>query len=258
VRWLLNPAYAAIHKVRPRALVGGGVTAPRAGTGGVSPVEWIRGMKAAGARLDAYAHNPYPLTRTETPFSGGCDHCETISLATLDRLVTELDAAFGKRKRIWLTEFGYQTNPPDPWLGVSWGKQALYVSQSALRAYLAPRVDMLIHFVFRDEPEIGRWQSGVFTVAGRKKPAYNALRLPFTQRSRDRLTTTLWGQVRPGQGVRQYRLERLSNGRWQPVGATARTSATGVFTRVVRAGPGARFRVIGLGSRFASPVLVVR
>ena len=34
---LLNPAYAAIHNATPDAKVGGGVTAPRASTGGVSP-----------------------------------------------------------------------------------------------------------------------------------------------------------------------------------------------------------------------------
>ena len=57
------------------------MTAPRAATGGVSPVAWIAGMAAAHARLDAYAHNPYPLNPAETPFTGGCDHCETITMA---------------------------------------------------------------------------------------------------------------------------------------------------------------------------------
>ena len=70
VRQILNPAYGAIHAVIPRAKVGGGVTAPRASAGGVSPVAWIRGMRAAGARLDAYAHHPYPSSTRETPFAG--------------------------------------------------------------------------------------------------------------------------------------------------------------------------------------------
>ena len=74
----------------PDAKVGGGVTAPRASTGGVSPVAWIRGMGAAEARLDAYAHNPYPLKPFETPSTGGCDHCETITMATLERLQREV------------------------------------------------------------------------------------------------------------------------------------------------------------------------
>ncbi|HSP73298.1 MAG TPA: beta-galactosidase, partial [Gaiellaceae bacterium] len=37
VQQLLNPAYAAIHAANRRALVGGGVTGPIAGAGGVSP-----------------------------------------------------------------------------------------------------------------------------------------------------------------------------------------------------------------------------
>ena len=69
VRQLLNPAYKAIHAANPRAKVGGGVTAPRGSTAGVSPVNWIRGMRAAGARLDAYAHHPYPSNSRETPFA---------------------------------------------------------------------------------------------------------------------------------------------------------------------------------------------
>ena len=77
VAHLLNPAYRAIHDVTPGAKVGGGVTAPRAGAGGVSPVAWIRGMRRAGARLDAYAHHPYPARPTETPLAGGCGHCST-------------------------------------------------------------------------------------------------------------------------------------------------------------------------------------
>src|SRR5262249_10470785 len=84
---LLNPAYIAIHDAHPGALVGGGITAPRAAKGGVSPVAWINGMAAAGAKLDAYAHNPYSLNRQETPFTGGCEYCDTLTMATLDRLI---------------------------------------------------------------------------------------------------------------------------------------------------------------------------
>ena len=75
-------------------------------------------MGRAGARLDAYAHHPHPLSPAESPFKGGCDHCTTISMANLERLLTEVRRAFGPRTRIWLTELGYQTNPPDRILGV--------------------------------------------------------------------------------------------------------------------------------------------
>ena len=102
VQRLLNPAYTAIHAVRKTALVGGGVTAPRAATGGVSPAVWINGMAGYHAKLDAYAHNPYPLTPAETPLTGGCNHCSTLTMATLPTLIADVGKAFGKSKRIWL------------------------------------------------------------------------------------------------------------------------------------------------------------
>ncbi len=178
-------------------------------------------------------------------------------MSTLERLLTNVGLAFGKSKRIWLTEFGFQTNPPDPYLGVSKAKQALYVSEAALRTYLAPRVDMLVQFLIQDEPEIERWQSGVLTARGQRKPSYAALGIPLALRSRTGRTTTLWGQVRHGHGAQRYRLEQLRNGSWHAVGGTARTTAAGYFTRVVRGGPGAQFRVIELATGSTSPVLVV-
>ena len=144
VQRLLNPAYAAIHAANRLALVGGGVTAPRAATGGVSPVAWIAGMAAAGAHLDAYAHNPYALNPGETPLTGGCDRCTTITMSTIGRLISNVGAAFGQRVRIWLTEFGFQTDPPDHWVGVSYAKQAAYIGEAAMRAYTTPKVDMLV------------------------------------------------------------------------------------------------------------------
>ena len=256
VKKLLNPAYAAIHSVSRSSQVAGGVTAPRASAGGVSPVDWIAGMAAAHARLDAYAHNPYPLRRGETPMSGGCDHCKTITMATLPRLLRDVQHAFGVHTRIWLTEYGYQTNPPDTLLGVSFATQSKYVSEAALCAYEAPRVDVLIHYLVQDEPDPARWQSGVYTAADHAKPALQALRFPFTEQLRTGRRTTLWGQIRPG-GVATYRLLRYEAGTWVRVGADVRTSARGYLKRVVNAAPGARYRLWIPAERTYSAIVTV-
>jgi hypothetical protein len=258
VQKLLNPAYAAIHAVSPASLVAGGVTAPRGSAGGVSPVAFIAGMAKARARLDAYAHNPYPLRPGETPSSGGCGHCDTITMATLPRLLTDVQKAFGARTRIWLTEYGYQTNPPDRLLGVSYAAQARYVSEAALRAYQAPRVDILIHYLVQDEPNPARWQSGVYTAGERAKPALQAFRFPLAQESRTGRRTVLWGQVRPGSGARTYRLLRYDNGTWVRVGPDRRTSTRGYLTRAVNAAPGARYRLWIPTERTYSAILTVR
>ena len=113
VERLLNPAYTAIHAVDRGAQVGGGVTGPIAGARRRSRrSRSSAAMQRYHARLDAYAHNPYPAEpAAETPFTGGCARCATITMATLDKLL-KLVRRIGS-KRIWLTEYAYQTNPPD-------------------------------------------------------------------------------------------------------------------------------------------------
>jgi hypothetical protein len=254
---LLNPAYAAIRNATPGAMVGGGVTAPRASAGGISPVDFIRGMGAARARLDAYAHNPYPLRRLETPASGGCAHCETITMATIDRLLREVGRAFG-RKRIWLTEYGYQTNPPDRVLGVSPALQSRYLADAAHRAYATPYVDMLIHYLYKDEPDAARWQSGLVTAGGSAKTALRSAILPLAQVSRSGLRTVVWGQVRPEDGLQRYVLQQFSGGKWRAVGGVRTTDRRGFLVRTLRAGKGAKLRLWYPAGRIASPLLVVR
>jgi hypothetical protein len=243
VRRLLNPGYAALHEATRGVRVAGGVTAPRAATDGVSPVAWIRGMKAAGARLDVYAHHPYPVRpQTETPWTGGCRHCSTITMAELERLLREVRANFGA-KRIWLTEYGYQTNPPDRSLGVPWTTQAHYHSSASLRTYLSPQVDMLIHFLVRDETTPAGWQSGFFTTSDARKPSYTAFRFPLTQVSRSGGRVRIWGQIRPRAGSQTFRLRQNRRGRWSWIGGVRTTSVRGVFALTVAAAPGSLLQI---------------
>ena len=255
---LLNPSYNAIKAANRRAKVAGGVTGPRGHHAGVSPVDWIRGMRRAGARLDAYAHHPYPLRpRQETPWTGGCPWCKTITMADLERLIREVQRAW-PRKRIWLTEYGYQTNPPDRALGVSYALQARYMADAVRRSWAAPYVDMLVHFMIRDDGRAGGWQSGLRTVTGRDKPAYNAFRFPLSQVSRRGLRTVVWGRVVPRAGRQPYRLQQFRNGSWRWVGPRRMTDGRGYLRRIVRAGNGSKLRVWSVRDGAFSPVLVVR
>ena len=237
---ILNPGYIAVKSVNRTARVAGGVTGPRGGRGGMSPVDFISGMRRARARLDAYAHHPYPVFPGDTPFVGGC-RCAVLTMARLERLVRFVGAAFPKA-RIWLTEYGYQTNPPDRF-GVSTDLQARYVGEAARRVYTAPKVDMLIHYLYRDEPDLERWQSGLETVDGQVKPALHATMFPFAQVGRSGDQTTVWGQVRPGEGRQRYVIQQLVNARWVNVGRAGTTDRRGYFRRTVRAAKGSQLRV---------------
>jgi hypothetical protein len=245
---LLNPAYAAIHAATRGAKVAGGGTAPRGSTGGVSPVAWITAMHRAHARLDVYAHNPYPLDpKRETPLRApACTRCTTVTMATLGRL-ERLVARYFPRARIWLTEYGYQSNPPDRVLGVTPALQARYEAEGSYAAYRAARVDLLIHFLYRDEPTLARFQSGLVTLRNAPRPALAAFELPLVETGRSGSTTSLWGQLRAPDVGTVAVLERRTGTSWRTF-ARVTVSGRGYFRwrGTLPRGAGVRIRAAGL------------
>ena len=168
-----------------------GVTAPRGnndptdGDGkrpSVSPLVFLKAAKKAGMRrFDAYAHHPYYGDPSESPSkkptstgAGGAAPT-AITLANIGVLIREVTRLYGN-KRIWITEYGYQTNPPDTIFGVTLANQARYLTQAFGIVKRNPRIDMMLWFLLRDEGSLGGWQSGLMTIDGRKKPAYFAFK----------------------------------------------------------------------------------
>ena len=96
-------------------------------------------------------------------------------LGNIGELVKEVTRLYGPR-RIWLTEYGYQTSPPDRRFGVSHATQARYLKQAVQIARRNPRIDMLLWFLLRDEQRIDGWQSGLLTIGMKRKPAFAAFR----------------------------------------------------------------------------------
>jgi hypothetical protein len=142
----------------------------------VSPLAFMRALKSAGLsarKFDAYAHHPYYGRRTETPTSR--PSATAVTMGNIGTLIAELTRLWGK-KRLWITEYGYQTNPPDRAFGVSYSKQASYMRQAFTIARKNPRIDMMLWFLLRDEPSLGGWQSGLLTRTGQKKPSFNVFR----------------------------------------------------------------------------------
>jgi hypothetical protein len=118
-------------------------------------------------------------------------------------------------------------------------------------------VTVLIQFLLRDEPNVGGWQSGLYTASGVPKLAVHAFSLLLAQQSRSGSRVTLWGEVRPGSGARAYVLQVKSGSGWRTV-ATGRTAASGAFTRTISASPGASVRLWAPSLGYASPALGLR
>jgi hypothetical protein len=256
VQRVLNPAFASLHQASAANRVAGGVTSPRQTPSGLSPLVFMQGMHAAHAHLDAYAQNPYPVERGETPTHTSCTTCSYLTMAKLPAIRADVTRYFGA-KPLWLTEYAYQTNPPDRLAGVSYALQAAYLGQAALRVWQQSGVTVLIHFLIRDEPSLGGWQSGLFTVGGTAKLSYHAFALPLAQVSRSGANATLWGQVRPGSGPRSYVLQRAAGSAWRAVGGTASTGSGGTFIRTVALPRGTRVRLWAPSVGWSSPALTL-
>jgi hypothetical protein len=150
----------------------GGNNSPTGGRPTISPIAFLQAAKKAGMKkFDAYAHHAYPRKPTETPTTRPPKNA--VTLANIGDLTKELTRLYGP-KPVWITEYGYQTNPPDRVDGVSWAKQALYLNQAFAIARKNPRIQMMIWFLFKDEPVLGGWQSGFLTASGVKKPSFAA------------------------------------------------------------------------------------
>ena len=184
---MCNAVVQGIKSVQRSSKVACGATGPRGNNNpnssrpSVSPLPFARAMKAGGATgFDAYAHHPYSSSPAETPTTKPAgvrgQPPTAITLGNFDTLVTELNRLYGKRVRMWITEYGYQTNPPDRIAGVTPSKQAAYLTQAVAFAWRHPQIDLFLWFLLRDEDRLDGWQSGLTTVGGARKPSFNAFR----------------------------------------------------------------------------------
>jgi hypothetical protein len=182
--------YGGVHAtLAPGERVGCGGTAPRGNNNpstarsSVSPLAFLRAVKKAGLKnFDAWAHHPYyagPSDQPTTkPVTAKGAPATAVTLGNINVLIQEVTRLYGN-KRIWITEYGYQTNPPDALFGVTLQKQARYLTQAFAISRANKRIDMMLWFLLKDEPTVAGWQSGLLTAGGAKKPAFAAFqRLP--------------------------------------------------------------------------------
>jgi hypothetical protein len=183
---ICNAVYEGVHSVPiPGAneRVACGVTGPKGNNApatkraSVDPMTFMLASKKAGLKtFDVYAHHPYSDVGDEPPtYVPSGKQARRIQLGNINVLINQMTKLWG-RKPLWITEYGYQTNPPDKRYGVTWSKQALYMKQAYAIARKNPRIDMMLWFLVKDEPSLGGWQSGLQTVTGKKKPSWNTFR----------------------------------------------------------------------------------
>ena len=119
---------------------------------------------------------------------------------------------------IYNTEFGFQTNPPDPFVSTSpdapgaRSSTRRRSSPTAIRGSRATRSTCSTTTPPARGPAALRWagfQTGLrFPNGGAVKPAYEAYRCPIVVQQARQRRAAIWGRVRPGKGTRYVQLQR--------------------------------------------------
>jgi hypothetical protein len=185
-----------------------------------------------------FAHHPYSFF---LPPNVSMSDRDFVPLSDLSRLETGLDrifATYGVHPQLplYLTEYGYETNPPNPFRGVSLAKQALYLDEAQYMAWKDPRVRAMAQFLLVDAApnaayprgSIGYWstfQTGLLYQNLKRKPAFTAYQLPIfipspTFHAGD--AVLVWGMLRPApNGSMQH-----AHIQWQGSGGAYKTVAS--------------------------------
>jgi len=272
-RALVRAAYPAIAAADPGAQILVGTLAPRGKAGtkrnvAMRPLEFLRAFGCVDRRLhpvrtgacagfgvipaDGFSYHPHGVLLAPDEHAPNPDDA---AIGDLGRVTRTLDAltrtgAFGHHLGLYLTEFGYQTDPPDPIQGVSPATQAAWLAESAYVAWRNPRVRDLTQYEWRDEPvddrggasRFSKWQSGLLFADNRPKPALRQFPFPVWL---DAGRRRLWGMVRPGSGVVAVRVERwLAGARAFHIVARLATRPDGSFLWPLRDRRGATYRAV--------------
>lgn len=286
-RRMVRAAYPAIKKVRKdtRVLIGNtSSVGGNRGTGAVAPLEFLRDFACVNRRLhrrtkadcahfrrlpgDGWAHHPY--TRNEPPSAAGPGP-DDVHIADLPAMARTLRALVRRGrlasgyKRIYLTEFGFETKRVPGRPTVSQSNQARWLTWSEYLADRVPAVRSFAQFLLRDQPPaptviseskgrpFGEYSTGLLGADGTPKTAARSFRAGlFAALRRGDRGVMLYGRLRLGQGSKAITLERRTRrGRWRTIdrfnlygqGAFARTFAhrrNAIYRLTFPGRPGAR------------------
>jgi hypothetical protein len=217
--------------------------------------------------VNGFGYHPY--TRPNGP-RGKEPSSDDATIRSIGRVTRALDIAQRKRRlggprrmSVYNTEFGFQSNPPDPYQ-TPIRRIPGFLSESEWISFRNPRVASYSQYTLFDSPlgdrdRFGTWQGGLYFASGRiKKDVYAAYRLPFFVRRLGRKRVEVWGAARPGGLGAQVRIEqRLGRRPYRSLGGRfAVTNARGYFRKRFRISKASRrtfrFKYLTGSSTFTS------
>lgn len=264
-RNLLNTFYAAVKSVDPSNIVisaGLGPIAVKHFT--IGPMVFARrllcmggtnknprplpGDCGGGVNFDIFDMHPY--TTGGPTHEGGHNNVEMGDLGKLQTLLAAADkagrinSAF-KRTPLWITEMGWDSNPPDPG-GLPMSIEKQWIAEALYESWLWGVSNFMWYSLddFPPEPKLPfseTLQTGLYFYAPKQaeeqpKEIMPAFRFPFVA-IRQGNGLKVWGRTPTSQGGR-VKIQALRGGRWKKL-AVVKADRFGVFKGFVKSGYGA-------------------
>jgi len=183
---------------------------------------------ATGLAHHPYQYNippdrPYPVKTWFTIYN----------LGALERLENGILGSFGVHRSvpIYNTEWGYKTNPPNPYSQTTWTDQAEWLDEGDYMSWRDSYVRSVTQFLLYDSaPDYsqpagsrhywGTFQTGLIELNNKRKPAFYDYRVPIWLPSQHHgHRVTVWGQLRvaPNNTVQYAALEfkRKGTKKWK-------------------------------------------
>jgi hypothetical protein len=214
-----------------------------------------RGCRRVGRiPTSGLAYHPYTLANGPDVNEGA----DEAAIGQLSRVRRTLDALarrgkLPRRLPIWITEFGYQTRPPDP-NGTRLRRAPALMDLSEWIAFRDRRVASYSQYQLRDDDF---WQSGLRFADGEAKPGvYPAFSLPLFVRSLGGNAVEVFGGGRGASGAAAQVESKPPGGSYRSLGSAA-VNSSGYFRQVFRVSGASRrkFRVtLGAQQRVKKPV----
>jgi cellulase (glycosyl hydrolase family 5) len=197
---------------------------------------------SASIHFDVWSHHPYTPYIDGGPFarakvSGDAELGDLPTMRALLQAGVRLHHVASKHPvQFWVTEFGWNTNPPRkhaPSLGLA----ARWTSESLYQMWRSG-VSLVTWFLLEDLPHPSYYKSGLFFHASsvgraRPKPVRTAFRFPFVA-YRHRSSVSVWGRdATSDQELVTLQLRHGKKGSWRTV-ARVRSNGSGIFRASVR------------------------
>jgi hypothetical protein len=192
-------------------------------------------------RFDVWSHHPYT-------FGGPFGHAklpDDVELGDLPRMRQLLQAGVRLHQvtsanpvQFWVTEFGWDTNPPRPH-GVSLSLASRWTAESLHQMWLSG-VSLVTWFLLQDYPSPSPYQCGFYFYSpslegAQPKPTLTAFRFPFVAYlAKKKNTVSVWGRdATSDKEIVTIQRRHGKGGSWRTV-ARISSNVSGIFTATLK------------------------